>query len=590
MARKRLVWQIFPPFLIIIVAALLALTWTISRELESFQVRQTASDLEARAILAGEHMHGLMDRGSTSLVDLFCKDLGKRTSTRLTVILADGTVIGDSEENPASMNNHANRPEVALALQGQMGLANRFSQTLQQNMLYVAIPSIEQGQVVGSIRAAISMTELERTLTKITAKLLAGGLAVALVATLVALGVSRRISRPLSELEQGAERFAKGDLIHPLPDFSVAEINGLAEAMNSMAAQLDERLRTVVRQRNEQEAVLSSMIEGVFAIDADQKILRINKAAGDLLDINPGSAVGRHIREVTRKVDLHRFVELALASKDTIEAELSIIHRRDEKYLQAHGTQLRAGDGKKIGALIVVHDVTRLRRLENLRRDFVANVSHELKTPITAIKGAVETLRDGAMDDPQKGKSFLEIAGRQADRLNAIIEDLLALSRLERDAEARGIILTEQQLQPLLESAMQACTSSAETQHVETRLFCSGQLTAKVNAPLFEQAVMNLLNNAIKYSDEGGVVTVEGWQDNGRVMIKFQDRGIGIPKEHLPRIFERFYRVDAARSRSLGGTGLGLAIVKHIVQAHNAEISVHSTPGVGSVFTISLPA
>ena len=589
MANKRLVWQIFPPFLVILVCALIAVTWTISRELETFQLNQATRDLEARALLAGEQLSGNVNREGAAMVDRLSKELGKKISTRITVILSDGTVIGDSEENPQQMDNHAGRPEIAVALQGKTGTATRFSQTLQQNMLYVAIPAFEKGQVTGSIRTALSMSELERTLAKITWKLVGGGLAVAMIAALVALAVSRRISRPLGELQRGAESFAQGNLDHPLPGSSVAEINGLAEAMNSMAAQLDERLRTVVQQRNEQEAVLASMIEGVIAIDTDQVILKINSAAGDLLNINPAIAAGRRIGEMTRKVELHRFVAQALASNNPIEAELTLPHQDEERYLQTHGSPLRGADGQKIGALIVVHNVTRLRRLENLRRDFVANVSHELKTPITAIKGAVETLKDGAMDDPQAVKPFLEIAGRQTDRLNAIIEDLLALSRLEREAESAEIERTQQKLQPILESAVQACATESDELNIEIRVLCSETLIARVNAPLLEQAVVNLVSNAIKYSEKSDAVNVEGWQDKNQVMIKVQDRGVGIAREHLPRLFERFYRVDAARSRAIGGTGLGLAIVKHIVQAHDGEVSVHSTPGEGSVFTISLP-
>ncbi len=589
MSRKRLIWQIFPPFLIIIICALLAMTWTVSRELESFQLRQTTSDLAARAAFAGELLKGLMAEDKLPQVDQLCKVLGNRTQTRLTVILKNGVVIGDSEKNPQQMDNHARRTEIAPALQGETGTASRFSQTLQQNMLYVAIPILEQGQVVGSIRASLSMAELEKTLANITAKLVGGGLAVALIAALVALAVSRRISRPLGELQRGAERFANGDLDHPLPDSTVTEVNGLVKAMNSMAAQLDERLRTVVRQRNEQEAVLSSMIEGVIAIDTNQVVLRINQAAASLLDIDFNHAIGRHIGEITRKVNLHRFVERALSSNTPIEDELTLLHMAGERYLQAHGSSLNDANGQKIGTLVVVHDVTRLRRLENLRRDFVANVSHELKTPITAIKGAVETLQDGAMNNPQEGRPFLAIAGRQADRLNAIIEDLLALSRLERDAESAGIERTQEHLKTIIEAAFQACAATAKKQGIEVKRFCSEELIAHVNAPLLEQAVVNLLSNAIKFSNVGGIVTVEAWQDGSLVTIKVQDRGQGIAKEHLPRLFERFYRVDAARSRAIGGTGLGLAIVKHIVQAHHGEVTVHSTPGEGSVFNISIP-
>jgi len=588
MSRKKLIWQIFPPFLVIIICALVAITWSVTRELESFQLRQTVDDLEARALLAGEQMHGAMEPDQAAKVDRICKELGQKTATRLTVILADGTVIGDSDELPANMNNHATRPEIALALQGQTGSASRFSQTLQQNMLYVAVPVHEHGEIVGSVRAAVSMAELEGTLANIRKKVLGGGVAVALIAAVVALVVSRRISEPLGALQKGAERFAKGHFTPPLPHSEVTEVNGLAEAMNSMATQLDERLRTVVSQHNEQEAVLASMIEGVIAIDNNQVVLRINQAAANLLGTPLQKAIGRHIGEITRKVDLHRFVEDAMKRDNPTEAELTLLHMGEERSLQAHGSPLRGADGQKIGTLIVVHDVTRLRRLENLRRDFVANVSHELKTPITAIKGAVETLKDGAMENSQS-QSFLDIANRQADRLNAIIEDLLALSRLERDVESAGIDRSLQPLQEILASACQACAAAARQQGVVTNLFCSQDLLAQVNAPLLEQAVVNLLSNAIKYSPQGGIVTVEAWQADDQALIKVQDRGQGIAKEHLPRLFERFYRVDAARSRAIGGTGLGLAIVKHIVQAHNGKVVVHSTPGEGSVFTISLP-
>jgi two-component system phosphate regulon sensor histidine kinase PhoR len=331
------------------------------------------------------------------------------------------------------------------------------------------------------------------------------------------------------------------------------------------------------------------MIEGVIAIDNDQRVLRINRAAAHLFNIDMANAAGRHIGEITRKVNLHHFVERALASADPIEAELSFLRQGEDRYLLAHGTPLRGAHGLRIGALVVIHDVTRLRRLENLRSDFIANVSHELKTPITAIKGAVETLQGGAMDNQQDSQRFLEIAGRQTERLNAIIEDLLALSRLERNAETAGINRSRENLLPILESALQSCATVAETRKIQLRLVCSEQLAAHVKAPLLEQAIINLVDNAVKYSEPGGVVTVEGWQDGEQVMIKVQDRGQGISKEHLPRLFERFYRVDGARSRAAGGTGLGLAIVKHIVQAHNGEVKVHSTPGEGSVFTIILP-
>jgi len=238
--------------------------------------------------------------------------------------------------------------------------------------------------------------------------------------------------------------------------------------------------------------------------------------------------------------------------------------------------------------LIVVHDVTRLRKLENARRDFVANVSHELKTPVTSIKGFVETLVEGAIQDPEHAVEFLKIIGRQADRLGAIIEDLLSLSRIEQETEQGKIHLVGRKIKGILRAAIQACTSRAEEKEISVGLDCSDDLRARVNGPLLEQALINLIDNAVKYSGPGSAVQVAAGMENGQVVVKVVDQGVGIPKEHLPRLFERFYRVDPSRSRKVGGTGLGLAIVKHIAQAHGGKVAVESTPGQGSAFSLFL--
>ncbi len=589
MSRKRLIWQIYQPFLLIVLLALLAVTWVHSRALDAFYAQETRRDLEARArLVAAQVREQLATQDYVSLV-ILARELGELSQTRLTFILPSGEVVGDSQEDPGRMDNHADRPEVRTALQGLIGVSSRYSQTLEKNMMYVALPVIDAGQIIGSVRAALPVAGMTRTLQGALYQVISSGLAIALVAGLLSLWLSRRISRPLEEMKQGAERFARGELDGRLPGYGSEELGGLADAMNTMATQLDDRIRTVVRQRNEQEAVLASMTEGVLAVDNNERLLRLNQSAAELLNIDRDAAVGRRFQEVVRKPELQKFITRALQGQQRIEEEITLVIRGRELFLQVHGTPLRDANDKEIGSLVVLNDLTRLQRLENVRRDFVANVSHELKTPITAIKGSVETLRDGAMEEPASAQRFLDIIARQSDRLYAIIEDLLALSRLEKGSDCDTLDGVEQSLQPILESARQSCASTAKSRNVKVRLFCSGQLTATVNAPLLEQAVINLVDNAIKYSGNEGVVTIEGWQEGGQVFIKVQDRGQGIPKEHLPRLFERFYRVDAARSRAVGGTGLGLAIVKHIVQAHNGEVTVHSTLGEGSVFTISLP-
>ncbi len=589
MPRKRLVWQIFPPFLFIILIALVAISWLFVQTLDDFSRQEARQSLEAQGALVVHQVRKPLLEGRTATLDKLSKILGEQSGTRLTIILPTGHVIADSQNAPQTMENHGERPEVKIALTGQIGETTRYSDTLQQEMIYIALPVIEELKIIGCVRAALPISNITGTMQSVLYQVINSGIVIAIAAAMVSLWLARRISHPLEEMKRGAVRFSKGELDRRLPIYKGEELGGLAHAMNQMAAQLDERIQAEVRQRNEQDAVLASMIEGVLAVDNQEKILRLNQTAATLLDIDLKEAVGQKVQEIIRKPELQQFITQSLASQNSIEADMTLVDQGEERSLQAHGTPLCGGDGQKIGALIVVHDITRLRRLENLRRDFVANVSHELKTPITAIKGAVETLLGGANENPHDSKRFLEIANRQTDRLNAIIEDLLALSRLERDAEATGIKRETEHLLPILESAIQSCAKTAATKEVLVKLFCSKELTARVNAALLEQAIINLVDNAIKYSAVEKRVTVEGWQDGDQVQIKVQDRGHGIPAEHLPRLFERFYRVDTARSRAIGGTGLGLSIVKHIIQAHNGEVTVHSTQGEGSIFTISLP-
>jgi two-component system, OmpR family, phosphate regulon sensor histidine kinase PhoR len=590
MRPRRLLWQIFPACLAILLVVLLGLTWHFSRSLRTFYIEETAANLTARARLVEYQVAGRLTPQDRPFLDGLCKTLGRQTATRITLVMPTGEVLGDSLEDPARMDNHADRPEVRAALAGSEGRATRYSFTVQKEMMFVAVPVLVAGQIQGVVRTSMAVTAIDAALRTLYLEMVFGGLAAVLAAALLSLFIARRISRPLEEMRHGAERFARGELDRRLTVSGSVEICALAEAMNQMAAHLDDRIRTVLRQRNEQEAVLASMVEGVLAVDLEERILRLNNAAARLLGVRPEQAEGRRIQEVVRKADLQRFVSRALANREPVEGDIVVRDAEGERFLQAHGTVLRGSQEQEIGALIVLNDVTRLRRLETLRRDFVANVSHELKTPITAIKGFVETLLDGAAEDPENAQRFLQIINRQADRLNAIIDDLLDLSRIEQEAEKGGIPLVRGGLRPVLEAAVQGCSLSAREKSLEIVLHCSGELAAQINAPLLEQAIVNLLTNAIKYSDPAGRVVVDAGQFGDKVMIKVQDWGCGISPEHLPRLFERFYRVDKARSRKQGGTGLGLAIVKHIVQSHGGEVVVHSTPGQGSTFTLILPA
>jgi two-component system phosphate regulon sensor histidine kinase PhoR len=327
------------------------------------------------------------------------------------------------------------------------------------------------------------------------------------------------------------------------------------------------------------------MKEGVIAIDNDDRLLILNPMAQRLLGVDMESVKGKTIQEAIRNVDLQKFFEKTHISPSPAHDEIVF---RPGTLMQAMGTALLDADYRKIGVLVVLNDITQTRNLENMRKDFVANVSHELKTPITSIKGFVETLREGAIKDPEKACDFLEIVSRQAERLDAIIDDLLALSRIEQKAESEEIEMEMGRIKDVLLAVMVNLQPKANDQNVKITLECDEDIYVKMNAPLMEQAVTNLLDNAVKYSP-GGNVTIKADRMDHEVAIRVIDTGVGIEPEHIPRLFERFYRVDKARSRKMGGTGLGLAIVKHIVQAHNGRTDVQSKPGRGSIFSIVLP-
>jgi two-component system phosphate regulon sensor histidine kinase PhoR len=377
-------------------------------------------------------------------------------------------------------------------------------------------------------------------------------------------------------------------LAYRLPVFVSSETKLLAKTMNDMAVNLDDRMQTIIRQRNELEAVLSSMFEGVMAINLEETIISVNKVAARIFHQEPSELLNRSVQEAVRNPDFQRFIRLALLDENPREADLSF-YIKDETLLNSRSAPLKNAAGERMGILIILNDVTRLRRLENMRRDFAANVSHEIKTPLTAIKGYTETLKTGALGNPEEAARFVGIIENHTNRLIAIIEDLMKLSIIEQSTENKIIKLTECRVLPILAAAVKICRPKAEEKEIRIFCSCDEALTAKLNAALIEQAFVNLLDNAVKYSDPGSSIEIEATKNDSEVSIAFQDHGIGIGTEHLSRLFERFYRVDASRSRKMGGTGLGLAIVKHIVIANAGNISVKSAPGKGSRFAIHLP-
>ena len=595
---KKLIWQIFPANVITLIVAIVLVSWYGATTLQDFYLDETEADLEARAHLLSFKIIDYLKVEDVSGLKLYCVAAGRESGTRITVVKGDGGVLADSNENPDVMDNHRSRDEIKTAFSGAVGSSRRFSLTLDENRMYVAIPlnmTLEGGkEQMVVLRTSVSVSSLERTLSNIKIRIVFGSFVVLLLAGFVTLLISSNVSRPLEQMKKSAEQFARGDfserMLPVAKKTASLEIVTLAASMDKMAELLDEKIQAIVTHRNQLETVFSSMVEAVIAIDLEERVISINESAANLFDVERTTATGKIVQQIVRNVKLQQEISNTLQTKEPVEDEI-ILHERDgDRFLQTHVVNLSNGLGEYVGVLVVMNDVTRLRRLENIRRDFVANVSHELRTPITSIQGYVETLLDGALDSREDSEKFLEIVLRQSHRLTSIIDDLLCLSRIEEEARQGEIGRAQAPLLPVLQSALQTCQVKADKAGVQLGCTCSEDIVFEMNGPLIEQAVVNLVVNAIAYSkiSDSVIISCEKLKSEEKNVIKISvtDTGCGIPKEHLPRLFERFYRSDKARSRAVGGTGLGLAIVKHIAQSHGGVVEVESIEGAGSTFSL----
>lgn len=588
MLRKTLFAQLLGWFVWLAPVLSIGLSVYGSRMIYQFNVERLGDDLEARAQLCLREIDRQYGQVSQAALDHLCKQLGDLGDARLTVVAGDGGVLADSRADATPSENLARRPDVAEALGGAATRKVRPAGHRYDEAVAVALPLVRQGKVAAVVR----MTQSEASLTHSTGRMLP----FVLMATLISGGVlalacwlaARRLSRALAEITAGVKRLGRGALDQRLPTFDLTELQQLADELNHAASNLEHHVERIALQERRHQAMLFSMDEGVLAFDREGFIISANDACAALLETEADRLHGRRVYEVVRKPDLVGLVEKALAEQGPAEADV-LFRGATDRWVHVHATTLYDAQRRRVGGLLLLHDVTRLRRLESVRRDFVANVSHELRTPITSIKGFMETLLDGALDDRDNAERFMRIILRQVNRLNAIIDDLLALSRIERGSEEQAIPLKSQPVREIVASAMEMCGQKAHDKSMELLLACPDDLTAAVNGPLLEQAVVNLIDNAVKYSGAGKKVWIRVAVEADKLAISVRDEGCGIEAKHLPRLFERFYRVDKARSREQGGTGLGLAIVKHIALAHQGSVAVESVVGQGSTFVVRLP-
>ncbi|MDP3542371.1 MAG: ATP-binding protein [Elusimicrobiota bacterium] len=517
--------------------------------------------------------------------------IGAACECRATVISPDGAVLGDSSLDPEGLShaeNHRARPEVASALDGREASAVRRSATLGAHHLYAAAPAFGPGGAVrGVVRLSLPLTEVAHRVSRARRFVLWTALAVFVATLLLAWPLARAAGRPLEEMAAVARRLAAGDygarVRGPLGGDERAL---LGETLNALAARVEETVGELSRDRSRLAAVLDQMAEGVVAVDAEGRILLVNPALSRLLGIDPAQARGRGHLESLRHHGLAELVGEVLRGGAPAARELRLFSP-EELVFDAHAAPLLQ-EGRAAGALVVLHDITRLRRLEQVRRDFVANVSHELRTPLSSIKGFAETLREGAIDDKENRLGFLKTIEEQAVHLSQLVDDLLDLSSIESGHRQPSLAPTD--LRALAVDVSRRFAPAAADRGVTLATLPGGPLTGLADAEQVRRILANLIDNAIKYTEPGGRVEIslEAW--DAEAVVSVRDTGVGIPVEDLSRIFERFYRVDKSRSREAGGTGLGLAIVKHLVEAQGGRVWVESRQPGGSSFFFSLRA
>ena len=600
--RARLFWKLGLTYLALLVLVLFAVDFYSARVLQRDYVRAANHQLVSLTSLAEARPPRVDDEAELrAWVEWFSK-----SGARVTVIDNTGRVLADSAHDSETIENHSNRPEVQQAFSSGEGQSVRHSAALNRDLVYRAVRYDRSPNPPVVIRMALPLAQIDMALAELRHRLLAASLVILLVGGVFSLVYFRRFSARVERLRDFSLRVAQGDFRPLPPEAPRDELAALADALNETAAWMDRTIHSLSGERNRSSAILRSMVEGVAVIDAQERLVFCNRAFSEILNIDAAAIEGRPMIEVVRNSDLLGLIRRALRGEEGLQSDIAmgIVQQRSfsvtaapVRALDAAAApnspanmtgSLKAAMEKPAGAVVVLHDVSELRRLERVRQDFVANVSHEFKTPLTAIQGFAETLLSGALEDPSSNRRFLEIIRAHAIRLARLTDDLLKLARIEAgklEVEFFPVGLTE-----LIERCADTTLLKASRKQISLEIDVpAGLPPVRGDASLLRDVLQNLLDNAIQYTAPGGRIQVTATTGPREAVITVSDTGIGIPLADQERIFERFYRVDAARSREEGGTGLGLSIAKHIVEAHGGRIWVESEVGRGSKFSFSIP-
>ncbi|MBI5686524.1 MAG: HAMP domain-containing protein [Verrucomicrobia bacterium] len=593
-ARLSLPWRWFFSLAAALAVLLFVVRLSLNWALPPFLIAQIRDGLQREAFAARFFLRQELTQPQpdTARLQTLAWELGRNTGVRVTFIAGDGAVLAESEktfEGMKAMENHLGRPEVQDALRNGVGSSMRHSDTTDVDHLYFAatVPSsTAPSNVVAFVRVALPLHQVSQTVSHVQHVATVATVTVGAMAVPLLFWLARRTSKPILEMRDVAARVARGDFSHRAPANTDNELGELAGALNDMSAQLDARLRELNAEKAELTAVLSSMTEGVLAMDAAGKIRLANEALRQQLDIGE-EAIGKSALEVFRNVALQEIVAEAVQTGRVADRDLTFLSPV-ERMFEVNAARLQSRGGAPAGIVVLFHDITRLKRLENVRKEFVANVSHELRTPLSIIKGYVETLLDPQPPEPEMTRQFLQTVQRHSQRLETLIGDLLTVSALE--SQQARLQLEPVSLRTVAETAAEEMARQAREKNMTITVGIPAEFPRpRADAQRLHQVFFNLLDNAVKYVQAGGQISISARLADGEIEVQVSDNGPGIAAEHLSRIFERFYRVDKARSREVGGTGLGLSIVKHIVQAHGGRVWAESELGKGSRFYFTLP-